>query len=68
VDVERVLEGMRKKAERTGRQFYTITGDPLATTADFEQKYEIVELDEFKVEDIKPSLPEFNQKVWSRVL
>lgn len=68
VDVERVLQGMRQKAERTGRKFHTITGDPLITAADFERQYESVELDEFKLHGIQSLLPEFNQKVWARGL
>lgn len=66
VDVERVLKGMREKAERTGKKFHTFTGDPLASAADFENQYEAVELDEFKLLDFLPRFPEFNQKVWAR--
>jgi hypothetical protein len=62
VDVERVLKGMREKAERTGRKFHAFAGDPLASAADFEKQYESVELDEFKLLEI----PEFNQEIWAR--
>jgi hypothetical protein len=65
-DVERVLKGMREKAERTGRKFNTLQGDPMASAADYEQNYEVIELDEFKLLEVKPRLPEFNQKVWAR--
>jgi hypothetical protein len=66
LDVERVLTGMRQKSQRTGKKFHTLTGDPLALMADFEKQYEAVELDEFKLLDFLPRLPEFNQKVWAR--
>jgi hypothetical protein len=66
LDVERVLTGMRQKAERTGRKFHTVAGDPLASAADFERHYEVVELDEFKLLDVLPRFPEFNQRVWAR--
>jgi hypothetical protein len=66
LDVERVLSGMMQKAQRTGKKFHTLTGDLLASMADFEKQYEAVELDEFKVLDILPCFPEFNQKVWAR--
>lgn len=68
VDVDRVLQGMREKAERTGKKFHSITGDLLATADDFEQQYESVELDQFKISGIQARLPEFNQKVWARGL
>lgn len=66
VDVEQVLKGMREKAERTGRKFHTITGEPLDSVADFEAQYEMVDLDQFKLLDVLPRFPEFNQKVWAR--
>jgi hypothetical protein len=66
LDVERVLKGMREKAERTGKKFHTLRGDPMASAAVFEQQYEMIELDEFKLLDVLPRLPEFNQKVWAR--
>jgi len=66
VDVERVLKGMREKAERTGKKFHAITGEPLGSAADFEAQYEMVELDQFKLLDVLPRFPEFNQKVWAR--
>jgi hypothetical protein len=66
LDVERVLSGMRKRAEQTGKKFHAFTGDPLASIADFEEHYETVELDEFKVLELLPRFPGFNQRVWAR--
>lgn len=34
--------------------------------ADFGERYEAVELDEFKVLDLLARVPEFNQKIWAR--
>jgi len=65
-DVERVLQNMREKAERTGKKFHTSGGELLSSSLDFEQQYESVELDEFKIPDIHLLFPEFNQKVWAR--